>query len=322
MERTRSRSPFPRALAIFFLAPLFSKGPSAGAEAEFQVLLWIRAGDLSPAEVDPDPPATPVLHDLMLSGVTAAELRIEPLRAAGALDPGALASSLFDPPFKAWIEEKRGAKVAEAGPDVGAGSDGGPDLASRWDHPAAAILEKRFGRPPPPSGEEEEAIRRIQALFKAPEALGSGSENRKVSPSPAEPPAERAREAAPDERSIALARQATSALTGGAPLAIVREKVTASDRARERDSALGHLAMWIRGRDIVLMILSVRAEAAAGGSIPSIRASFIIAGSGVKEGRIIGGARPISAVPATVLEVLGIPQLGGREVEAIHALRR
>jgi len=293
-------------------ASLLVTAAAAAVEGDLQVLLWIRAGDLAPAETDPDPAVTPRLRRMVLEGITAPEVLLD--RAGG---PAAVGAAVLDSPVRASIEDVRGTPVVDIEirreePAEGEGPPGG-----RWTHPAAAMLEKRFARPPPPGPAEEESVRRIRAAFGR---LSAAPAPAVAAEEPPPGPAGGRRDVpAPDAKALDGALRAVRALENGAPVALVLEAVPGPAGARERDEALAQAAASLGRRGVVLALLAVDSgpsEAGGGGS----RAAFFLAGKRLRGGRIIGRSLPLASVGATVLRIIGVPFPPGRPLEAIDAI--
>ena len=313
--------------------------PAPSQEAPVQVLLWIRAGALAPEEVESDPDAAPALRRMVLGGLTAAEIVLDPDAAAVALDPSTIAVWSIDAPARARIEAARGRPAMDID---GTGTEPG-SLASKeraadgssWSHPVARLLGGRFGKPPPPSEQEESAIRRIRAALGKKE---SGAAVRDRPPSidlPVGPtqntgtrtgadtaPAPNRDAGKGEPPGAALAQRALALIEDGAPLVIVREPVALEGGAKARDAALGLMAAWVGGRNTVLMVLSARPALTDGKAVP--RASLVIYGRGIRAGVVTAKPRSLGALRATVLRILGLEpsaESPGAE-EAIDAMER
>ena len=277
--------------------------PAPCQEAPPQVLLWIRAGALAPEEVESDPDATPALRRLVLGGLTAAEIILDPDAAAVALDPSTIAVRSIDGPARARIEAARGRPAMDInGTGTAPGSLASKEQAadgSSWSHPVARLLGGRFGKPPPPSEQEESAIRRIRAALGKKEP-GAAVRDR---PSPVDLPAGPT-QGAGTGTGAGLAQLALALIEDGAPLVIVREPVALEGGAKARDAALGLMAAWVGGRNTVLMVLSARPALTDGKAVP--RASLVIYGRGIRAGVVTAKPRSLGALRATVLRILGL----------------
>jgi hypothetical protein len=297
METARRLFAGTAAFSLLALPLLGGEAASTAAAGRGRVLLWIRAGALSGAELDPDPGTTPRLLDLVLSGVTAAELM--PSTVVSPPDPSALAAAIFGAPVVEQLEKDLGSPVIKLGPEVKVeeARDPGPGSAEPggWNHPVVAILAARFGVPPPPGAGEEAAVLRIRA------ALGE------------------APEAAPREAMTpALLAAALRALTEGAPLVIACERVVDPSQAEERDRALGEAVQHAADAGAIFLLLS-----ASGGSGPApSRLTLVARGPGVRRGRIIAEAKPLDSVAATVLGILGVRPHAATSAEGLHVLEK
>jgi hypothetical protein len=275
-----------------------------------QVLLWVRAGRIGAGELEADDEAAPRLHRLVLGGLTAADLRPGKADPGTFLDPAVAAEAALDAPARAWVEDQAGLPVADIeAPDETPAREAASVPPGRWSHPAAAMLAKRFGRPPPPGKDEETAVRRIRSAFrgKTPPRNEDKTGEEKTSRGPADP----------DPTAEKIARRALGALESGSPVVVARESVTDPRGSRERDAALGVLAASVRRRGAVLMVLTV----AEGGGDPEPRAVLVISGPLVRSGTVIGRTLPLAAAGATALRIIGVPPPSGREAEAIDAIR-
>jgi hypothetical protein len=316
-------SPKPQAPSLFFLVAFcLGAAPAHGdEEGARQVVFWIRAGALSEREAEGDPEETPRLRELVLDGVTAAEVVLpDPI----SFEPKAIAALLFDEPSRRLILERRGAPLAEVGPQKEDRSPGAP--GSSWNHPVVALLEKRFGRPPPPSEDEEASVQRIRA-FLARGAAAAGTAGSPAEPGvagPANSAEDRGEALKPDPGALDVAHRAISALADGAPLVIALEPVSDRARAKARDAALGWLAAALRGRDAFLVVLSARGgDAASGkGAGPPPRTFLTVSGPDVRRGMVIGERKPLAAVSATVFRLLGIPPPDRQQLEQLDVLNR
>ena len=318
-----SPSPKPQASSLFlWIALCLGAAPiHADEEAPRAVVLWIRAGALTEGEAEADREETPRLRELVLDGVTVAEVVLpDPI----SLDPKAIGALVFDEPSRQLIRERRGAPVAEVGPQKEDPAPGGP--GSTWSHPVVALLEKRFGRPAPPSEDEEASVQRIRA------ALGRGAAA--VEPAgptagaagapPVHPAEDKGDDLKPEPGALDVARRAISALADGPPLVIAFEPVGDPARSKARDAALGWLAAALRGRDVFLAVLSARGgDAASGkGSGPRPRTFLTVSGPGVRRGVMIGERKPLAAVSATTFRLLGIPPPDRQQSEQLDVLSR
>ncbi len=307
-------------ITIVFASIPGAAGAAAAAESEKQALLWIRAGALSPGEVEADPEEAPRLREMVLEGVTASELSLpDPLPA----DPKAIAGLLFDGPSRERLRESRGAPAADVGPPSEVPEPAAGDAA--WTHPVVSLLEKRFGRPPPPGAEEEASILRIRAVLGTEVEPGEPADPAKepAAHPPASPAGAAGEEGKPDPGSLEISRRAIGALEDGAPLVIALEPVQDPSRSRSRDAALGWLAASLRGKDVFLLVLSARVRAP--GSTPEgapARAVLTVVGPEVRPGMIVGERKPLASAAATAFRLIGVPPPPRHETEPIDALKR
>ena len=294
--------------ALWLLLPACGAALWSAPPRPPQVLLWIRAGNLLPAELNLDPKVAPKLRDLAFDGVLAAEVDLATIPRTA--DPQTISRAILSDAVRDLVETRRGGRVLEI--SSGTAQDSATTGSARWrdrtggawSHPVVKLLGKRFGVPPSPSETERAAVARLRAVLSGESAQSTTGGAKRASPrgeAPIDAPASNA--------ALRLVAEARQALEEEAPFVVLLESVAAETAPAQRDEAMGAASRFAREAGILLLVLSVSADAApsVSGAAPApVRATLVAAGGGLRRARVI--AKPVSAlaVAATALEAFGL----------------